>query len=198
VLGANGAQQLLLVRAAHDIDERYAVLPADPHQHLAEVRRSGGVHQPDVAFRAHRLDEGERGQRIDEAGGAVAGRGPGRQRQAARDGQALVLRVHRAAETGDPPAEQCLRGCRRAGLHHEAGTLVADRQRLPDAGRHRAQCRGRYARDEHRALRRACDHRGGKVRRTDQHAQVRWIDRTRLDPDHDVIGTGFRHRYLGE
>ena len=57
VLGANGAQQLLLVRAAHDIDERYAVLPADPHQHLAEVRRGGGVHQPDVAFRAHRLDE---------------------------------------------------------------------------------------------------------------------------------------------
>ena len=44
-----------------------AVGEAHPVEHLAEVRRGGGVHQRGVALAAHRADHAEGGQRVDEA-----------------------------------------------------------------------------------------------------------------------------------
>ena len=79
---ADLAQDLRLLLAAHDVDEADAVLEADLVEHLAEVGGGRGVHQRVVAFAPHGLDHAERGQRIDEAGGAVGRRGAGRQRQA--------------------------------------------------------------------------------------------------------------------
>ena len=82
VLRADAAQDLDLLRAAHDVDQGDAVLEADPVEHLAEVGGGGGVHERGVALAAHRLDHAERGQRVDEAGRAVGRRGALRQRQA--------------------------------------------------------------------------------------------------------------------
>ena len=56
-----------------------AVGLADPDQHLAEVRRRGGMQQRGVALEPHRLDHAQRGQRVHETRGAVPGVGPIRQ-----------------------------------------------------------------------------------------------------------------------
>ena len=84
MLGADLAQDVGLLRAAHDVDEADAVLEADLVEHLAEVGGGRGMHQRLVALAPHGLGHAERGQRIDEAGGAVGRRRAGRQRQARR------------------------------------------------------------------------------------------------------------------
>ena len=61
-----------------------AVFDAELVEHLAEVRRSRGVHERVVAFEPHRLDHAERGQRIDEARRAFGRRRARRQQQALR------------------------------------------------------------------------------------------------------------------
>src|SRR5690606_3675077 len=81
VFRADVLQDFRLLVRADDIHETDAVLEADLVEHLAEVRGGCGVNESRVAFELHRLDHREGGQRIDEAGGAVGGRGAGGQRQ---------------------------------------------------------------------------------------------------------------------
>ena len=73
-----------LLLAAHDIDQGNAVLQADLVEHLAEIGRSCRVNQRLVTLAPHGLGHAERGQRIDEAGGAF------RRRRAVGQHQAFI------------------------------------------------------------------------------------------------------------
>ena len=130
MFGADLAQDVGLLLAAHDVDEADAVLDADLVEHLAEVGGGGGMHQRLVAFAPHGFGHAERGQRIDEAGRAFGRRGAVRQRQDILGPHGAVLRIHRAADHRHGLAHQRLGGIGRSGLDHDAGALVADRHRF--------------------------------------------------------------------
>ena len=113
VLGAEAAQQLRLLGAAHDVHQRDPSCEADLVQHLTQVRGRRRVHERGVAFEPHGLDHAERGQRVDEAGRALA---PAWCRRAARGIGGLDRRgtARTSRRRGCRPrlAEQRLR-CRR-------------------------------------------------------------------------------------
>ncbi len=183
--GADVAQDLGLRLAAHDVDERDAVLEAYLLQHLAEIGGGGGVYQRGVAFTAHGLGHAKRGQRIDEAGRALRRRGASGQDQHVGRFQRAVLRVHRAADSRDGLAQQRL-GVR-ARLDYLAGAFIAGGQRLADASGHGAAIGFWYRRRHFRVRAGAGEFRALHVGRTEQQADVGWIDRRRGDADHDLV-----------
>jgi hypothetical protein len=63
-----------------------------------------------VAFALHRLHHAQRGERVDEATGALRRRGVVGQLQTLLGGDAAVLRVHGAAHEGHLLAQQGLGG----------------------------------------------------------------------------------------
>src|SRR3546814_16680313 len=71
---------------------------ANLDEHLAEVRRRGGVDDRAMILHPHRLGEREAGERIDETGGAVGGIGAVGQRHHHLHGQAAIFGIHLAAE----------------------------------------------------------------------------------------------------
>ncbi len=105
MLGAQALEDRDLVGVADDVDERHAFGLAQPHQHLAEVRRRRRVNQGRVSFAAHGLDHAQRRQRIDERRGAVRRGGGRRQDQALGRTDLAELRVHGAAQDRDRLAE---------------------------------------------------------------------------------------------
>ena len=187
MLGADLVQDLRLFLAAHDVDEADAVLDADLVEHLAEVRGGGGVHQRLVTFAPHGLDHAERGQRIDEPRRAVGGRGARGQHHDVPRLHGAILRVHRAADHRDRLAHQRLGGVRRSGPDHDAGALVADRQRLIEPRRHHPHGGFRHLRGDHGSVLGARNLCGRHVGRADQQPEVGRIDRRGLDPDHDFV-----------
>ena len=188
MLRADLAQDLGLLGAAHDIDEGDAVLEADLVEHLPEIGGGRRMHQRLVAFAPHGLGHAERGQRIDEAGGAVGRRRACRQRQAVGRLEGAVLRIHRAADHRDGLAHQRLGRVRRSGPDDDAGALVADRHRFIEPSRHRPHRRFRHFRGDHGRILGAGRLGGGHIGGADQKPEVGRIDRRRLDADHDLVG----------
>ena len=127
---------------AHDVDEGDAVGDAQPVEHLAEVRRRGGVDERGVALAPHRADVPEHGQRVHEA------RRPFDRRDAGRAARGTApRRTQRYCEYIAPPSRPtvlpssaCARR-RRPGGDDRAAALVADRERLADAPGERCAAR---------------------------------------------------------
>ena len=124
VRGTDAAQQRHLLGRAHDVDQRDAVRRADLLQHVSEIRRRGGVHQPGVALHPHGLDHAQRREGIHETRGGVHRGGPVREDQAVRGGDAAVLRIHGAAPHADDFAEEGVRRVRRPCRHHDATPFI--------------------------------------------------------------------------
>src|SRR5262245_51451975 len=78
VLRTESLEKIHVLLSTDDVHERDPVFDAELDQHLAEVRRRGGVHQSGVALRAHRLGHAERRQRVHEARCALRGGRAGR------------------------------------------------------------------------------------------------------------------------
>ena len=68
MFGTQIPEELLVLHAADDVDQGYAVDGADLLQHLPEVRGGGRMNQRRMALEPHRFDHAQRGQRVDEAG----------------------------------------------------------------------------------------------------------------------------------
>jgi hypothetical protein len=187
VTSAQLAEQVGLLGSAYDVDQLDAVREADPVQHLPEVGRGGGVDQRGVALPAHRLDHPQRRERVDEGRGAIGGGRAVRQREAALGRGQHMLGVGPLTREPDPSAEQGPRLGSVTRSHHDAGALVADRHRPAhpglEAGHHRVGDRG----GDNRAVGCVRDLRGARVRQRQQERQVGGVDRSGLDPDHDLV-----------
>ena len=180
-------QDLRLLVGADDVDQTDAVLEADAVQHLAEVGGGGRVDEGGVALHLHRLDHGERGQRVDEAGGAVGGAGACGQRQGCLGFHGAVGGVHFTAENGDELAHQGLSFGRGAGGDDRAGAFIADGQVLVEPGGDHAQGLIRHGGRDDGQLLRAGDLERGDVGGTDEQAEVGRVDRRAFDADHDFV-----------
>ena len=196
VCRAEIAEQRLLRRAAHDIDERDAVGGADFDKHLPEIRGGSGVDECAVPLGAHQFDEGKRGQRINEARRAIARERAVGQRHAHRGGQATVIGKARTAEQRDGAPEQCLRRRGRARRNDDTAAFIADGQRLADARRHRTHARRRdVSGDERLILPRARTQRRD-VGGAEHEPEIGRVDRRGLHPDDDIararLGQGQR------
>src|SRR6266850_6477028 len=135
--GTDLLEDVHVLGLAHDVHQANAVLDADLVEHLPEIGGGRRVHEGLVTLRAHGFDHTERGERIDEAGGALGRCGTRWQHQALHGLDAAVLRVHGATEDGDGLPHQRLR-CRRCPrLDDHPGPFVADRQRLLQTPGHR-------------------------------------------------------------
>ena len=189
---ADVPQHLNVLVAADHVDQADAVRGAYPHEHLAEIRRGGGVDERRVALGPHRLDHRQRGQRVDEQRGTFRRADVvGQLDESTRVGDAVV-RPHRSTEEGDALADHRLGAG--AGGNNRAGALVADRQRLVEAVSVQGE-KGRVdAADETVAVR---DELGG-VGRAEQHAEVGRVDRRRLDGDDHLAIAQLGKRLLGE
>ena len=178
---AEVAQHLDVLGATDDVHQADAVGGADPHEHLSEVGRGGGVDEGAVTLGAHRLDHRQRGQRVDEQRRALgAADVVGELDDRGRLGHAVVS-PHRAAEQGDATTEQ--RGRFRACGDHRAGALVADGQRLVQP-----VAIERAARPLGRSPTRAPPVGPQRPRgdRAQQHAEIRRVDRRRFDGHHHL------------
>jgi hypothetical protein len=192
VRGPDAAQQRHLLGRAHDVDQRDAVRRADLLQHVSEIRRRGGVHQPGVALHPHGLDHAQRREGIHETRGGVHRGGPVREDQAVRGGDAAVLRIHGATPYANDFAEEGVRRVRRPCRHHDATPFIPRRNGQANATR----------RGLHRLWRECRPHRGRGHTRisydrahicTGEHdTQIGRIDGRRCYPHHDVVGPGRR------
>src|SRR5439155_803363 len=181
--GADLLEDVDVLGLAHDVHQADAVLDADPVEHLPEIGGGRRVHERLVTFRAHGCDHPERGERIDEAGGALGRGGTRRQHQALHGLDAAVLRVHRAPEDGDGLAHQRLRCRRRPRLDDHPGPFVADGQRLLQTPGHRLRrCRW-DARRHHGVVRRAGCFGGAHVSSGEKESLVGGIDGRGIDTD---------------
>ncbi len=151
-----------------------------------------------MALQLHGLDHAQGGQRIDEAGGAVPRIGPLWQEQGVGGAHAAVLGVHLAAEDGDGAAQQGLGLRGGAGGHDLPRPLVADRQGGAGAGGDGPAQGRRDGRREHGGLARSGDAGLVEVRRSDQQAEVRRVDRRGAHPDQHFpvprLGRGDAHQ----
>ena len=198
VLRAESLEEIHVLLPTDDVHERDPVFDADLDQHLTEVRRRDGVHQSGVALRAHRLDHAERRQRVHEARCALRRRRAGRQHEALARLDRPELRVHRAAEDRDRLSDEGARFVGGPGAHDHAGALVSDGQRLVDASGDAPEGRRRDRRRDDRVLGAAGDLRRRHVGTGEHQAEIRRIDRSRIDADHHFVGLGFRGRDTGE
>ncbi len=194
IFGADALQNFDLRVAAHDVDERDAVLRANLDEHLAEVRRRGGVDDRAVVLHPHRLGKREAGQRIDEAGGTVGGVGAVGQRHYHLHRQAAIFGVHLAAKQRDGLAEQRLRFGRIPRRDDGAASFVADRECVTDTAAHRAHPGGRdIGGDDGQAVACRCA-RGRHVGAAEQQAKIRRVDRCGEDLHQHFVRLRHRHR----
>ena len=192
VRGPDAAQQRDLLGRAHDVDQRDAVRRANLLQHVPEIRRRGGVHQPGVSLHPHGLDHAQRRERIHETRGGVHRGGPVRKDQALRGGDAAVLCIHGTAPQADDFAEEGVRRVRGPCRHHDAPTFIPRRNSQANATRRGLHRLWRERRPHRvRSHTRIADERAHLC--TGEHdPQIGRINRRRLYPHHDVVGPGRR------
>ena len=193
-------QRLHLLGPADHVDQRHTLGLAEPHQHLAKVGRGRGVHQRAVAFAAQRLEHAQGGEGIDVPGSPLRRSDTGREPLALGDLQAAVLRVHLAPDHADRLTEERLRLRGRSCRDDDAGALVPRRHGLADPRRSRAQWPGTEGRTDAGKLGRASRAGARHVGTGKEHAEVRWIDWGRLDPDDHLVRLGMRdwHTHQGD
>ena len=104
-----------------------------------------------------------------------------------------VLRVHRAAENRDGLAEQVLRVG--ASLDDFTGAFIADGQRLAGTRGHGAAISFRDVRGDFCVRAAAGEFRIAHVGRAEQQTDVGRVDRRRVDPHQDFVGSRFCHRH---
>ena len=144
---------------------------------------------------AHRLDHAERGQRIDERRRAVRGGRAGGQRQALRHGtQRYCAYIPPPPSTATVlPSRACAVG-RRAGRDDRAGAFVAGRHRLVERAAIDFIAAARDRRGQTGA--RVPDLRRVHVGGAEDEADVRRVDRRRLDADQHLVFARRRRRRL--
>ena len=197
---ADRAQQRRLLGLAHDVDQRrrrparQMRLSIWPRFEAAAVCTSARV-----AFAPHRLDHAERGERVDEARGAV-----GRRRAVGQE-QALLGRERSGTA----------RTSRRRARRPSCPAAPAPRRtRPPRRRRRRLRCRpastrraGRpspssppsgIARGDDRPLARARAPAVRHVGGAEQQAEVGRVDRRGLDAHQHFVRPGLGNRHLGE
>jgi len=101
------------------------------------------------------------------------------------------LRIHRAGDYRDDLAQQGLRIGSITGCDDGAGAFIAHGQWLAQARLHCAHCAGGHARDDFSG----CVFGIGQVGGTEQQAEVRRVDRRRLDPDQHLVVGRFGQRF---
>ena len=156
------------------------------------------MHQRAVAFALHRLHHAQRGERVDEATGALRRRGVVGKPQALLGGDAAVLRVHGAAHQSHLLAQQGLGGRRAAGLDHRACTFIAHRQRLIKPPGHGLQGLFGHLGVDHRALGAAASPGRAHVSSAKEQPQVRRVDGRGFHAHEHFIGRRLRHRDVAQ
>mmetsp|Transcript_47864 Transcript_47864/g.104155 ORF Transcript_47864/g.104155 Transcript_47864/m.104155 type:complete len:226 (+) Transcript_47864:724-1401(+) len=128
-------QLLGLLLPPHHVDERHALQLAQLHEHLPELGRGGGVHEPGAAVLPHCVDDPGGGEGVHEEGARVGQLDlVGDLVGALHSGNAHVLLVAAADfHAGDTHllADQPVGHHASSALHHNTASLLPEVRHLP-------------------------------------------------------------------
>ena len=145
------------------------------------------MHDAGMAFALDSFDKTQRRQRIDEAGRAILRVRPVGQFHAHLHWQSAILRIHCSAQQSDCLAHQGLGSRTAAGRDNNTTAFIADGHCFPQPTGHGAQTGGGHVSRHSRMAVHARLSRRRHVRRPNQQAKIRRINRGRQNLHQHLI-----------